>query len=230
MEYALIFSLIGGIVAGCFFWHHFCRGSKDKMPHYQQIDPVENAQVSALCMEVLKEGVRASEARFEEMNSAKIELERKAQWLAAFCLGALIFLFKDDLTGVIFWEAAIRLAAIIFLAIAAAWFAAVSSLDLMFYGNRGLIPAVVVSDWLKKDRDEDRDKSTQLPLLLYHLLSEYNKRIAQSDESNHKKRNVFSRAKKYLAVGVSLTVSVILLPFLTEAVPKAQAWLAAYDL
>ena len=73
-------------------------------------------------------------------------------------------------------------------------------------------------------------KATQLPLLLYHLLSEYNKRIAQSDESNRKKRNVFSKAKKYLAVGVSLTVSVILLPFLAEAVPKAQAWLAAYDL
>ena len=194
------------------------------MPNYPQIDPVENAQVSDLCMEVLKEGVRASEARFEELNSAKIELERKAQWLAAFCLGALIFLFKD-LTGVIFWEAAIRLIAIIFLGIAAARFAAVSSLDLMSYGNRGLIPAVVVSDWFK-----DRDKSKQLPLLQYHLLSEYNERIAQSDESNHKKRNVFSRAKKYLAVGVSLTVSVILLPFLTEAVPKAQAWLAAYDL
>ena len=189
------------------------------MLHYQQIDPVENAQVSALCMEVLKEGVRASEARFEEMNSAKIELERKAQWLAAFCLGALIFLFKD-LTGVIFWEAAIRFVAIIFLGIAAAWFAAVSSLDLMFYGNRGLIPAVVVSDWLKK-----QDKSEQLPHLLYHLLSEYNKRIAQSDESNRKKRNVFSGAKKCLAIGVSLTASVILLPFLAEAVPKAQAWL-----
>ena len=224
MEYALIFSLIGGIVAGCFFWHHFCRGSKDKMPHYPPIVPVEKAQVSALCMEVLKEGVRASEARFEELNSAKIELERKAQWLAAFCLGALIFLFKD-LTGVIFWEAAIRFVAIIFLGIAAAWFAAVSSLDLMFYGNKGITPAVVVDDWLK-----DRDKSKQLPLLLYHLLSEYNKRIAQSDESNHKKRNDFSGAKKCLAVGVSLTVSMILLPFLAEAVPKAQAWFAACDL
>ena len=192
------------------------------MPNYPQIDPVEKAQVSALCMGVLKEGVRASEARFEELNSAKIELERKAQWLAAFCLGALIFLLKD-LTGVIFWEAAIRLAAIIFLVIAAARFAAVSSLDLMSYGNRGIIPAVVVGF-------KNQDKSKQLPHLLYHLLSEYNKRIERSDESNHKKRNVFSRAKKYLAVGVSLTVSVILLPFLAEAVPKAQAWLAACDL
>ena len=152
------------------------------MPHYPPIVPVEKAQVSALCMEVLKEGVRASEARFEELNSAKIELERKAQWLATFCLGALIFLFKD-LTGVIFWEAAIRFVAIIFLGIAAAWFAAVSSLYLMFYGNKGITPAVVVDDWLKNQK-----KSEQLPLLLYHLLSEYNKRIAQSDGSNHKKR------------------------------------------
>ena len=224
MEYALIFSLIGGGVVGCFFWCYFCLDSNDEKPHYPQIDPVEKAQVSALCMEVLKEGVRASEARFEEMNSAKIELERKAQWLAAFCLGALIFLLKD-LAGVIFWEAVIRLAAIIFLGFAAARFAAVSSLYLMFYGNKGITPAVVVDDWLKK-----RGKSEQLPLLLYHLLSEYNKRIEQSDESNHKKRSVFSRAKKDLAVGVSLTVSVILLSFLAEAVPKAQAWLAACDL
>ena len=141
-----------------------------------------------------------------------------------FCLGALIFLFKD-LTGVIFWEAAIRFVAIIFLGIAAAWFAAVSSLYLMFYGNKGITPAVVVDDWLKNQK-----KSEQLPLLLYHLLSEYNKRIAQSDGSNHKKRDDFSKAKKYLAVGVSLTASVILLPFLAEAVPKAQAWLAACDL
>ena len=224
MEYALIFSLIGGGVAGCFFWRYFCLDSNDEMPNYPPIDPVEKAKVSALCMEVLKEGVRASEARFEELNSAKIELERKAQWLATFCLGALIFLFKD-LTGVIFWEAAIRLVAIIFLGIAAARFAAVSSLYLMFYGNKGITPAVVVDDWLK-----NQEKSEQLPHLLYHLLSEYNERIAQSDESNHKKRNVFSKAKKYLAVGVSLTMSVILLPFLAEAVPKAQAWLAAYDL
>ena len=164
----------------------------------------------------LQKSIRLAELYIDQLDLAKSDLDKKGQWLVAFCIAILGFVLNQ-----LKESASIEETVLYFLTIPfslAGFIYAALSLRLKDYGPKGLLPEIAIGKF-KDITSEERMQS-----LLYYMLTQYGPRIYTSGKSNDEKASHIEKSFKSIVIGLGFLAIALLFPVFVEISSQIQAW------
>ena len=180
----------------------------------------DSAEGKHFTEQYLQESIRLAELYIDQLDLAKSDLDKKGQWLAAFCIAILGFVLNQLKESASSEEMILYLLTIPFPL--AGFIYAALSLNIKFYGPKGLPPEIAIGKF-KDITSEERMKS-----LLYYTLTGYHSKIDTSMNSNNEKIDHIKKSLKSIAIGAGFLILAysfpLSFPLFVKTSSQIQAW------